>query len=95
MIDKMDKSEVGEYVDDLSSYIDLAAPEDLKEIIREKIKTAIITGEKKMSSIKEYFMKEGYEQGFKRGDEHGFKQGTEKGIKQGIELVALNMLKKG
>ena len=99
MIDKMGKSEIGEYVDDLSSYIDSAAPEDLREKVREKIKTAIITGEKKMSSIKEYFkqegLKEGFEKGFKRGDEQGFKRGDEHGFKQGIEQVALNMLKKG
>ena len=58
-------------------------------MVREKIKTAIITGEKKMSSIKEYLMKEGYEQGFKRSAGHWLKQGKEKGIEQ----VALNMLK--
>ena len=107
MIDKGDKREVGEYVDDLSSYIDSAAPEDLREKVREKIKTAIITGEKKMSSIKEYFkqegLKEGIEKGFKQGTEQGIKQGIKQGIEQGIEQgivqgivqVALNMLKDG
>ena len=86
-----DEKDIGEYVEELSLYIDSAVPEDLREMVLKKIKTAIITGEKKMSSIKEYFMKEGYEQGFKRGDEHGFKLGEEKGIEQ----VALNMLKDG
>ena len=94
-----DEKDIGEYVEELALYIDSTAPGDLKGKVLEKIRTSIITGEKKMSSIKEYFkqegLKEGFEKGFKQGDEHGFKQGTEKGIKQGIELVALNMLKKG
>ena len=98
-----DVKDVGEYVEELSLYIDTAAPEDLREKVLEKIKTSIITGEKKMSSIKEYFkqegLKEGFEQGFKQGDEHGFKQGTKQGFKQGeekgIEQVAINMLKDG
>ena len=98
-----DEKEVREYLEELVLYVDSAAPEDLREKVREKIKTAIITGEKKMSSIKEYFkqegLKEGYEQGFKQGDEHGFKRGAEHWLKQGtekgIEQVALNMLKKG
>jgi predicted transposase YdaD len=102
-----DKKEIGEYVDELALYIDSAAPMDLKEKVLEKIKTAIISGENKMSSIKEYFKEEGrkegieqgIKQGFKQGTEQGFKQGTEQGFKQGtekgIEKVALNMLKNG
>jgi hypothetical protein len=102
MLEKTDKKEVGEYVEELSLYIDSAAPMDLKEKVRKKIKTAIITGENRMSSIKEYFKeegrKEGIEQGLK-GVEQAFKQGTEQGFKQGtekgIEKVALRMLKNG
>jgi flagellar biosynthesis/type III secretory pathway protein FliH len=110
MLEKTDKKEVGEYVEELSLYIDSAAPMDLKEKVRKKIKTAIITGENRMSSIKEYFKEEGrkegieqglkgVEQAFKQGTEQGFKQGTEQGFKQGtekgIEKVALRMLKNG
>jgi flagellar biosynthesis/type III secretory pathway protein FliH len=96
MLEKTDKKEVGEYVEELSLYIDSAAPMDLKEKVRKKIKTAIITGENRMSSIKEYFKEEGrkegieqglkgVEQAFKQGTEQGFKQGTEQGFKQGTE----------
>jgi hypothetical protein len=63
MIEKTDKKEVGEYVEELSLYIDSAAPMDLREKFRKKIKTAIITGENKMSSIKEYFKEEGRKEG--------------------------------
>lgn len=98
MIEKTDKKEVGEYVEELSLYIDSASPMDLREKVRKKIKTAIITGENKMSSIKEYFKeegrKEGIEQGLK-GVEQAYKQGSEQGFKQGTEKVALNMLKNG
>src|SRR5690606_32696811 len=58
-----DKKEVGEYVDELALYIDSASPLDLKEKVLEKIKTAIITGENRMSSIKEYFKEEGRKEG--------------------------------
>jgi len=84
-----DEKEIGEYAEELALYIDAAAPEDLKGNVLEKIKTEIITGENKMSSIKEYFkqegLKEGFEQGFKEGAEKGFKEGAEKGFKEGAE----------
>ena len=88
MINEVD---VGEYVEELSLYIDSAAPLDLKESVLEKIKTVIITGENKMSSIKEYFKEEGR----KEGIEQGIKQGLKQGIEQGIEQIAVNMLKNG
>jgi len=94
-----DEKDVGEYVEELSIYIDSAAPKDLREKVKERIKTAIITGEKKMSSIKEYFKeegrKEGFEQGLKQGAEHWFQQGIEQGSIQSTEQIALNMLKNG
>ncbi|NLL12232.1 MAG: hypothetical protein GX267_02400 [Fibrobacter sp.] len=40
---------------------------DLKEKVRKKIKTAIITGENRMSSIKEYFKEEGRKEGIEQG----------------------------
>jgi len=95
--------DIEEYIDELSLYIDSAAPSDLREKVLNRIKTAIITGEDRMSSIKEYFkqeglkeglekgIKQGMKQGMRRGIEQGFKQGTEKGLEQ----VALNMLKNG
>lgn len=48
-------------------YINSAAPLDLKEKVRKKIKTAIITGENRMSSIKEYFKEEGRKEGIEQG----------------------------
>lgn len=98
-----DERDIGEYIDELALYIDNAAPEDLKEKVHERIKTAIINGEKKMSSIKEYFKeegrKEGFEKGIKQGAEHWFQQGIKQGIEQGsiqsTEQIALNMLKNG
>jgi len=79
--------DIAEYIDELSLYIDSAAPSDLREKVLNRIKTAIITGEDRMSSIKEYFKQEGLREGL----EKGIKQGTEKGLEQ----VALNMLKNG
>ena len=84
MINEVD---IAEYIDELSLYIDSATPSDLREKVLDRIKTAIITGEDRMSSIKEYFKQEG----IKEGIEKGMKQGTEKGLEQ----VALNMLKNG
>lgn len=84
MINEVD---IAEYIDELSLYIDSAAPSDLREKVLDRIKTAIITGEDRMSSIREYFKQEG----IKEGIEKGMKQGTEKGLEQ----VALNMLKNG
>ena len=99
----INEADIGEYVDELSLYIDSAAPSSLKENVLEKIKKAIITGENKMSSIKEYFKeegrKEGIEKGHKQGIRQGIKQGIERGKEQGKEQekdqVALNMLKNG
>lgn len=48
-----DEKELREYVEELSLYIDSAAPKDLKAKVLERIKTEIITGVKKMSSIKD------------------------------------------
>lgn len=61
--DKEDIGVYGEYVDELALYIDSAAPVDLKGKVLEKIKTSIITGENKMSSIKEFFKEEGRKEG--------------------------------
>lgn len=94
-----DEKDIGEYVEELALYIDSTAPGDLKGKVLEKIRTSIITGEKKMSSIKEYFKeegrKEGFEQGLKQGAEHWFKHGIEQGSIQSTEQIALNMLKNG
>lgn len=103
MVDKFSKKEVGEYLDELVLYIDNASPMDLKSRVLDNIKTVIITGENKMSSIKEYFKEEGLKEGFARGLKQGTEQGIKKGIEQGIEQgteqgteqVALNMLKDG
>jgi hypothetical protein len=108
MINEVD---IAEYIDELSLYIDSATPSDLREKVLDRIKTAIITGEDRMSSIKEYFkqegIKEGIEKGMKQGVEKGIKQGMKQGIERGIEQgfkqgtekglehVALNMLKNG
>jgi predicted transposase/invertase (TIGR01784 family) len=87
----IDEKDVAEYVDELALYIDSEAPADLKVKVQEKIKTAIITGENKMSSIKEYFKQEGRIEGIQEGR----KEGIEEGFKQGTEKIALNMLKNG
>jgi predicted transposase/invertase (TIGR01784 family) len=91
----IDEKDVAEYVDELALYIDSAAPSDLKVKVQEKIKTAIITGENKMSSIKEYFKQEGRKEGKEEGRMEGRKEGIEEGVKQEAEKIALNMLKNG
>lgn len=63
----IDEKDVAEYVDELALYIDSEAPADLKVKVQEKIKTAIITGENRMSSIKEYFKEEGRKEGIEQG----------------------------
>lgn len=78
----IDEKDVAEYVDELALYIDSAAPSDLKVKVQEKIKTAIITGENKMSSIKEYFKQEGRKEGKEEGRMEGRKEGIEEGVKQ-------------
>ena len=81
----INEADTGEYVDELSLYIDSAAPLDLRESVLERIKTAIITGEYKMSSIKEYFKQEGLKEGIEIGIKKGIEQGREQGIEQGVE----------
>lgn len=90
-----DKKDLGAYVDELALYIDSASPEDQREKVLDRIKTAIITGEDRMSSIKEYFKEEGRKEGIEKGFKQGTEQGIKQGIEQGIEQVALNMLRNG
>lgn len=95
----IDEKDVAEYVDELALYIDSEAPADLKVKVQEKIKTAIITGENKMSSIKEYFKQEGriegIQEGRKEGKEEGKMEGRKEGLEEGFKRVAFNMLKNG
>jgi len=88
-------SDIGEYVDELSLYIDSAAPLDLRERVLERIKTAIITGEYKMSSIKEYFKQEGLKEGIEIGIKKGIEQGREQGIEQGFKKGVVQGTERG